>query len=96
MGFDTSPIVQYRPPSHPIRGTTSPLRAIFPGSTGGSNSARPTIFHFFQPFLRPFRQRIIIKGYQHLPGVAIGLVVLSGNFLGDWLRDKMDPRLRQL
>jgi peptide/nickel transport system permease protein len=30
------------------------------------------------------------------PGVAIGLVVLSGNFLGDWLRDKLDPRLRQL
>ncbi len=30
------------------------------------------------------------------PGVAIGLVVLSGNFLGDWLRDTMDPRLRQL
>jgi peptide/nickel transport system permease protein len=30
------------------------------------------------------------------PGVAIGLVVLSGNFLGDWLRDTMDPRLRQI
>ena len=30
------------------------------------------------------------------PGIAIGLVVLAGNFLGDWLRDKMDPRLRQL
>jgi peptide/nickel transport system permease protein len=30
------------------------------------------------------------------PGLAIGLVVLSGNFLGDWLRDKMDPRLRQI
>jgi peptide/nickel transport system permease protein len=30
------------------------------------------------------------------PGIAIGLVVLSGNFLGDWLRDKLDPRLRQL
>ncbi len=30
------------------------------------------------------------------PGVAIGLVVLSGNFFGDWLRDKLDPRLRQL
>ena len=30
------------------------------------------------------------------PGIMIGLVVLSGNFLGDWLRDKMDPRLRQL
>ena len=31
-----------------------------------------------------------------IPGIAIGLVVLSGNFLGDWLRDKLDPRLRQL
>jgi peptide/nickel transport system permease protein len=30
------------------------------------------------------------------PGVAIGLVVLSGNFLGDWLRDRFDPRLRQI
>jgi len=30
------------------------------------------------------------------PGIAIGLVVMSGNFFGDWLRDKMDPRLRQL
>jgi peptide/nickel transport system permease protein len=30
------------------------------------------------------------------PGVAIGLVVLAGNFLGDWLRDKLDPRLRQI
>lgn len=30
------------------------------------------------------------------PGLCIGLVVLSGNFLGDWLRDKLDPRLRQI
>ncbi|HEY98070.1 MAG TPA: ABC transporter permease [Dehalococcoidia bacterium] len=30
------------------------------------------------------------------PGVAIGLVVMSGNFLGDWIRDKLDPRLRQV
>ena len=30
------------------------------------------------------------------PGLLIGLVVMSGNFFGDWLRDKMDPRLRQL
>jgi peptide/nickel transport system permease protein len=29
-------------------------------------------------------------------GIAIGLVVLAGNFLGDWIRDKMDPRLRRL
>lgn len=30
------------------------------------------------------------------PGLAIGLVVLSGNYLGDWIRDKLDPKLRQL
>jgi len=30
------------------------------------------------------------------PGLAIGLVVMSGNFLGDWIRDKLDPRLRRL
>jgi peptide/nickel transport system permease protein len=30
------------------------------------------------------------------PSLAIGLVVLSGNLLGDWLRDKLDPKLRQL
>jgi peptide/nickel transport system permease protein len=31
-----------------------------------------------------------------IPGFAIFLVVMSFNFLGDWLRDKLDPRLRQL
>ena len=30
------------------------------------------------------------------PGMAIFLTVFAFNFLGDWLRDKLDPRLRQL
>lgn len=30
------------------------------------------------------------------PGMAIFLTVMSFNFIGDWLRDKWDPRLRQL
>jgi peptide/nickel transport system permease protein len=30
------------------------------------------------------------------PGICIALVVLAGNFLGDWIRDRLDPRLRQL
>jgi peptide/nickel transport system permease protein len=30
------------------------------------------------------------------PGMAIVLTVLAFNFLGDWLRDWFDPRLRQL
>ena len=31
-----------------------------------------------------------------LPGVCIMLMVLSANLLGDWLRVKLDPQLRQL
>ena len=31
-----------------------------------------------------------------LPGLAILLVVLAFNLLGDWLRDTLDPKLRQL
>jgi peptide/nickel transport system permease protein len=27
------------------------------------------------------------------PGLAIGLLVLCANYLGDWLRDRMDPRI---
>ncbi len=30
------------------------------------------------------------------PGMAIFLTVLSFNFIGDWLRDRWDPRLRQV
>lgn len=30
------------------------------------------------------------------PGLAIMLTVLSLNLLGDWLRDKLDPKLRQI
>jgi peptide/nickel transport system permease protein len=31
-----------------------------------------------------------------LPGVAIFLVVLSINLIGDWIRDLLDPRMRNL
>jgi peptide/nickel transport system permease protein len=30
------------------------------------------------------------------PGMAIFLTVIGFNFLGDWLRDSLDPRLRQV
>ena len=30
------------------------------------------------------------------PGIAIFLTVMSLNFMGDWMRDRFDPRLRQL
>jgi peptide/nickel transport system permease protein len=31
-----------------------------------------------------------------MPGIAIVLIVLSGNLMGDWLRDKLDPKLRNI
>ena len=31
-----------------------------------------------------------------LPGLAIVGVVMASNIFGDWLRDTLDPRLRQL
>jgi peptide/nickel transport system permease protein len=57
------------------------------------------------PAPRPAWGSMISEGRSYLgnawweavfPGAAIFLVVMSLNFLGDWLRDKLDPRLRQL
>ena len=31
-----------------------------------------------------------------IPGIAITLGVLAFNLFGDWLRDRLDPKLRQL
>jgi peptide/nickel transport system permease protein len=43
------------------------------------------------------RDRLAIAWWiSTMPGVAIMLVVLSMNLFGDWLRDRLDPRLRQL
>jgi len=30
------------------------------------------------------------------PGIAIMLTVLGANLWGDWLRDRLDPKLRQI
>jgi len=30
------------------------------------------------------------------PGLAVFSLVYAFNFLGDWLRDRLDPRLRQV
>lgn len=43
------------------------------------------------------RDYLTIAAHQVLvPSAAIFFVVLSLNFLGDWLRDRLDPRLRQI
>ncbi len=43
------------------------------------------------------RDRIAVAWWiSTLPGLAIFLTVLSLNLFGDWLRDALDPRLRQL
>ena len=43
------------------------------------------------------RDRIAIGWWiSAIPGIAIMLTVLSLNLLGDWVRDALDPRLRQI
>ncbi len=43
------------------------------------------------------RDYLTIAAHQVLvPSAAIFMVVISLNFLGDWLRDRLDPRLRQI
>ena len=43
-------------------------------------------------------QELILRAWwlSIIPGMAIFLMVASFNFLGDWLRDRFDPRIRQL
>ena len=42
------------------------------------------------------RQYVELAWWESLfPGVAIMMVVLAFNFFGDWVRDYLDPRLRQ-
>jgi ABC-type dipeptide/oligopeptide/nickel transport system permease subunit len=31
-----------------------------------------------------------------IPGIAISLLVMASNLVGDWLRDRLDPTRRQL
>ena len=43
------------------------------------------------------RELIVVAWWVALfPGIAILLVVMSMNLLGDWLRDRLDPKQRQL
>ena len=43
------------------------------------------------------RELIISSWWVSLfPGLAILLVVMSMNLMGDWLRDKLDPKQRQV
>jgi peptide/nickel transport system permease protein len=43
-------------------------------------------------------REVLVNGWwiSFMPGLAITLVVLSGNLFGDWLRDRLDPKLRDL
>jgi peptide/nickel transport system permease protein len=42
------------------------------------------------------RDQILISWWiSFFPGLCILLVVLSLNLMGDWLRDFLDPRMRQ-
>jgi peptide/nickel transport system permease protein len=43
------------------------------------------------------RDRIAVAWWiSTIPGLAILIVVMAANLFGDWLRDVLDPKLRQL
>ena len=68
-----------------VEATLSFLGAGVPADSdmGSDGGRRPNIY----------RDRVVDLA---LPGFAIAAVVLSFNLVGDWLRDHLDPKLRQL
>ena len=42
-------------------------------------------------------RRVLVQGWwiSVIPGIVITIVVMAFNFLGDWMRDYLDPKLRR-
>ncbi len=92
---------------HILPGVTSTIIVLSTLQAGGIVLAEATLSYLGVgiPQPTPTWGNMIADGRQYLdtawwistmPGIAIFLLVLSLNFTGDWLRDRWDPRLRQL
>ena len=92
---------------HILPGVTSTIIVLSTLQAGGIVLAEATLSYLGVgiPQPTPTWGNMIAEGRQYLdtawwistmPGIAIFLLVLSLNFTGDWLRDRWDPRLRQL
>ncbi len=93
---------------HIVPGTVSTILVVATLRVGGLILAESTLSFLGVgiPDPIPTWGKMVDEGYDFLingvwwssffPGLAIFLLVMSLNFFGDWLRDRLDPRLRQL
>ncbi len=92
---------------HILPGTIGTITVIASLSVGGLILAEATLSFLGAgiPAPTPSWGNMVSEGRDYLqsawwtstfPGLALLLTVMSLNFLGDWLRDRLDPRLRQL
>ena len=93
---------------HILPGTVSTVLVIATLRVGGLILTESTLSFLGVgiPDPIPTWGKMVDEGYQYLingvwwssffPGLSIFLLVMAMNFFGDWLRDRLDPRLRQL
>ncbi len=93
---------------HVLPGTVSTVLVIATLRVGGLILTESTLSFLGVgiPDPTPTWGKMVDEGYQYLingvwwssffPGVSIFLLVMAMNFFGDWLRDRLDPKLRQL
>ncbi len=93
---------------HIVPGTISTVLVVATLRVGGLILAESTLSFLGVgiPDPTPTWGKMVDEGYDFIingvwwssffPGLAIFLLVMSLNFFGDWLRDRLDPRLRQL
>ena len=93
---------------HIVPGTLSTVLVVATLRVGGLILAESTLSFLGVgiPDPIPTWGKMVDEGYDFIingvwwssffPGLAIFLLTMSLNFFGDWLRDRLDPRLRQL
>ena len=92
---------------HILPGTVGTITVIASLSVGGLILAEATLSFLGAgiPSPTPSWGNMIAEGRDYLqtawwtsmfPGLALFLTVMSLNFVGDWIRDRLDPKLRQL
>ena len=90
---------------HVFPNCLSPIIVLMSQSIGGTILSEASLSYLGAGIMRPTASwgKMVSEGYQYLttsplfallPGVAVILLVLSFNILGDGLRDALDPHMR--
>ncbi len=83
------------PPKGEVSG--SAVAGYAPASCCGNDGSRPPGTASWGRMLTETRSFMVQAWWMiWLPGIALMVVSLTGNLMGDWLRDALDPRLRNV